>query len=156
MSTSGQDSMPELIDVDSLPDAPPLTCNSGKSTARGSSAKPKLRVHPCDGIILTPPPGKSAHTLYPFALHEMLGDSWDYSVTTGKFILRSRSCDPCSDGRTAFKLNRCESCRALSKNPNIIGIINRIQDGVHGCIPLLERTHKMSLVCRHGSGCMAV
>lgn len=133
MSTNGGHSIPELIDVDSLPDAPPLTCKSGKSTAQGSSAKPKRQVQSCNGIVLKPPPGKSAHTLYPFALHEMLGDSWDYSVTSGKFILRSRSCDPCFDGRT--DLNQCESCRALSENPNIIGIINRIQDGVHASAP---------------------
>ena len=76
----------------------------------------------------------SLHTLYPFALHESLGDLWDYSANAGKFVLRSRGCSPLDSLREIERL-WCYSCATLSENANVIGIINRIEDGVHSSAP---------------------
>jgi hypothetical protein len=91
-STDRRNSTLELIDIDSLPDNTTPAPNSKKS-AVDSCRKVKPQIQPCSGIIITLPPGKSMHTLYPFALHKSLGDLWDYSVSAGKFVLRSRGCN---------------------------------------------------------------
>lgn len=128
-SFPSRNSTPEPIDVDSLPDNP---------TPRvPSCTKPKHPIQPCSGIIITPPLGKSVHTLYPFALHESLGDLWNYSVTAGKFVLHSRGCNLRLDDihSQPRQTNQCPPCSALSENANVIGIIDRIQDGVHISAP---------------------
>jgi len=136
------DSLPdnlEPIDVDSLPDnlAPPPNVKNSIITS-SSITKPKPPIQPCDGIVIAPPPGKSVHTLYPFALHESLGDPWDYSVSAGKFVLRSRACRPFRLDSISYRrgqTNQCQSCSTLSENPNVIGIVDRIHDGVHSSAP---------------------
>ena len=117
------------IDVDSIPDNPPPTCESAAPEIGKNMAIP-----PCSGIVITPPPGMSLHTLYPFALHESLGDLWDYSANAGKFVLCSRGCSPL-DSLREIERSRCYSCATLSENANVIGIINRIEDGVHSSAP---------------------
>lgn len=133
------DSLPdnlEPIDVDSLPDNLAPSPNV-KNSIVSNITKQKPPIQPCNGIVIAPPPGKSVHTLYPFALHESLGDPWDYSVSAGNFVLRSRACrlrlDSISHQRG--QTNQCQSCSTLSENPNVIGIVDRIHDGVHASAP---------------------
>ena len=99
--------------------------------------KPMCPIQPCNGIVIAPPPGKSVHTLYPFALHESLGDPWDYLVSAGKFVLYSRACRLCLDSTSyqCRQTNQCQSCSTLSENPNVIGIVDWIHDGVHASAP---------------------
>lgn len=119
---------PKPIDVDALPDSLPLLDTS--ITAPCISPE---QARSCSGIYIQIPAGKSAHSLYPFVLHKSLGDLWDYSVTAGKFNLRSRACELWLD--KPQQIDQCEPCRDLSSNPNIIGIIDRMQDGVHSSTP---------------------
>ena len=102
--------------------------------AQESSQISKPCMTQCEGIVLDAPHGKSAHSLYPFALHESLGDLWDYSVNAGRFVLRSRGCERQLEHFTQ-KNKRCESCTTLSNNPNVVGIVNRMQDGIHSSAP---------------------
>ena len=134
-SISGHSTSQQPIDVDSLPDNPPPTCNLEKSTAQELIYKKALQLGPCHGIIIATPPGKSIHTLYPFALHESLSDTWDYSVNAGNFVLRSRGCTLQLDDACQTNQSRCKSCATLSKNPNVVRIVDRIQDGVHSSAP---------------------
>ena len=135
-STSGHSTLQQPIDVDSLPDNPPPLCNLEKPGALAREICEKVvQIRSCDGIVIAAPPGKSMHALYPFALHESLGDLWDYSVKAGRFVLHSRGCTLQLDGVCQTNHSWCNSCTTLSENPNIIGIINHIQDGVHSSTP---------------------
>jgi len=86
----------------------------------------------CSGVLVKLPAGKNAHTAYPFALHESLGDPWDYFVSEGKMVLRARNCQQngmVGDG------SRCGRCNALSMDDRYLSILDRIQDGVKTCSP---------------------
>jgi hypothetical protein len=149
-STICRNSTPEPIDVNSLPDnlkptdvdslpnniaSPPNLQNSIVSSSSIMKLTPPIQL--CSGIVIAPPPGKSVHSLYLFALHESLGDPWDYSVSAGKFVLHSRACR-LHLGTIPYQcrqINQCQSCSTLSENPNVIGIMNRIHDGVHPSTP---------------------
>lgn len=153
-STVGHSTLPQPIDVDYLPDNPPPTCNLEKPHALAQEICEKVvQIGSCNGIVIAAPPGKSMHTLYPFALHEFLGDSWDYSVNAGKFVLRSRGCTVQLHGVRQTNQSRCNSCTTLSENPNIIGIINRVQDGVHSSTPFhYHGVGGLIIVAREKSG----
>ncbi|KAG6835458.1 hypothetical protein H0H93_001265, partial [Arthromyces matolae] len=106
-----------IIDVDNLPD---------------KHATPHRTVShqvACEGIRIDLPSGKSPHSTYPFGIHDMLGDPWDYSVHGGVMVLRSRQCS----GQVVIKAEetRCVPCEHLLKNPNLHGILERMDTGVH-------------------------
>ena len=46
----------------------------------------------CYGIQVDFPPGSSAHSSYPFGIHDELGGPWDYSFTKGVMILCRKGC----------------------------------------------------------------
>jgi len=102
------------IDVDTFP-----TTQSVPKTA-----SPKK---PCPGIVVDIPPGKSALTSYPFALHERLGNPWDISLSGGLLILRARDCS----NIPSIHDSKCFQCIDLSKNSTLQGILDRISDGVN-------------------------
>jgi hypothetical protein len=85
----------------------------------------------CCGIRVHLPPGKSPHTSYPFGIHDELGDPWDYAVTNGVLVLRSKACV------TNLQPNpeRCRNCEMLTKNASLQGVLQRMETGVH------ENTH---------------
>ncbi|KAG6875315.1 hypothetical protein C0993_009840, partial [Termitomyces sp. T159_Od127] len=70
------------IDVDALPD------NLGILTSSSKESEHQMKKI-CLGIRLDFPPGKSPHSTYSFAIHDMLGDPWDYSVHSGTMTLRA-------------------------------------------------------------------
>lgn len=61
-------SYPSLIDVNTFEDLPATTSNP--TLTKCQLTKDKL----CCGIQVSLPPGKSPHTLYPFSIHDELGD----------------------------------------------------------------------------------
>ena len=132
-STNCSNSTLEPIDIDSLSDNTTPMPNLKKSAA-DSCTKVKPQIQPCSRIAITLPPRKSMHTLYPFALHKSLGDLWDYSVSAGKFVLHLRGCSLHLDNMQS-QTNQCPLCTILSKNTNIIGIMNQMKDGVHISAP---------------------
>ncbi|KAF8223879.1 hypothetical protein L208DRAFT_1124317, partial [Tricholoma matsutake] len=94
---------------------------------------PPPRSKMCSGIPINFPPGKSAHSSYPYGIHDKLGDSWDYSVISGVMVLHAKGCTSkaqCTSGC-------CKHCEALTKNGNLQGILQQIETGVH------ENTHLM-------------
>ena len=108
------------IDVDALPDST-VTNMLG---IRGH--KPKPRKPPCSGFTVRMPPGVSAHGTYPFALHDELGDPWNYSVMDGILVLSARGCQKVSmEGK-----DQCRSCETLADNRTLQGIIERMERGV--------------------------
>lgn len=46
----------------------------------------------CCGIIVRLPAGMSPHSAYPFGLHGMAGDPWDYAVTKGVLVPWAQDC----------------------------------------------------------------
>ena len=100
----------QLTSIDNTIPAPNL-----KKCMVDSCTKVKPTIRPCSRIVITLSPGKSVNTLYPFALHESLGDLWDYSVTAGKFVLRSRGCDPYLYNMQMHSWHRCPGTGKLQK-----------------------------------------
>ena len=99
-----------LTSIDNTIPAPNL-----KKCMVHSCTKAKPTIRPCSRILITLTPGKSVNTLYPFALHESLGDLWDYSVTAGKFVLRLRGCDLLLDNMQINSWQRCLGTGRLQK-----------------------------------------
>lgn len=133
----------DVIDVDALPEigshsspeSPPLRRTE-------NSSDPKFNDHVktgvekpfpslCEGLHVELPPGIEAHTAYPFALHQQLGDLWDYSVTGGKMTLKARGCTKISMGPSST----CKECKHLAQNGHLSGILDRMRDGVHENAP---------------------
>jgi hypothetical protein len=108
------------IDVDAIND--PLCLTPQPSNT-------KLWV--CCGIPVEFPPGRSAHSSYPYGIHDELGDPWDYSVTSGAMILRAKGCT----SKAQHMHGRCKACDRLTENGNLQGVLRRINTGVH------ENTH---------------
>lgn len=113
------------IDVDAMDDSPCPT--------------PPSRT--CCGIQVKFPTGRSAHSSYPYGIHDELGDPWDYSVTRGVMILRAKGCVTnatlavAPHTYAALPHGRCNACNMLTKNGNLQGVLRRIETGVH------ENTH---------------
>ncbi|TFK58748.1 hypothetical protein BDN72DRAFT_950059 [Pluteus cervinus] len=87
----------------------------------------------CLGVVVKLPPGTSPHSAYPFALHEQLGDPWDYSVCNGIMSLRSRACTP---SQLIPGTHWCRSCQQLEEGQHMEKIVNRMVIGVHENAPL--------------------
>jgi hypothetical protein len=81
----------------------------------------------CKGYILVFPDGKSPHTCYPFALHDVLILPWDYTTHNSVMTLFARS----YTGRREELFELCHACRNLAKIESLQGIVNRIQHGAH-------------------------
>ena len=109
------------IDVDNISDSPSHIEVSEPTISQAKSIKPS-----CHGIIVELPLGTSAHSGYPFGLHDELGDPWDYAVTAGVLVLRACQCS-----WTARKESQCHECAALTGNPNLQGVLARMKSGVH-------------------------
>ena len=81
----------------------------------------------CPGIKIDIPAGKSAHSSYPFGLHDEFGDPWNYSVTEGRLALYSRRCM----GKVFSGREQCLPCQRLGDDNRLQGIIRRMEQGVH-------------------------
>jgi hypothetical protein len=114
-------SHPSPIDIDALDDSPV------------SPPQTKPRTRQCLGIHVDFPPGRSAHSSYPFGIHDELGDPWDYSVTKGVLVLHAKGCVNATHQESSI----CNSCKALTQNKNLQGILQRIKTGVHENTPLM-------------------
>ena len=101
------------IDMDAWDDAHPMRSTSLHKQCQGF--KPDL------------PLGRTPHSSYPFGLHDQLNDPWDYSVTNGVLVLRSRKCTP---DVTLDSEEHCQHCRSLMEDANIQGILRRMEIGV--------------------------
>ena len=68
------------------------------------------------------------HSAYPFGLHDVLGDPWDYAVTRGNLVLYATSCmRKAKRGASA-----CSACLYLRDNDrNLERILRRLKTGVH-------------------------
>jgi hypothetical protein len=60
-------------------------------------------------------------------MHDKLGDPWDYSVTNGVLVLRSKGCA----ANLQPNPERCRNCEMLTNNPNLEGVLQRMETGVH-------------------------
>ncbi|KAK0450125.1 hypothetical protein EV421DRAFT_1306642 [Armillaria borealis] len=124
-------SEPEPIDVDAIQDAPRLP-SPVASNSRTSYTK-AIRTRSCPGIKVPLEPGSSAHSSYPFGVHEVNGDPWDYEASKGGLVLRSRTCR-----RVEYdsKFHECSGCRVLRTDARLEGILGRMKNGVHDNTPL--------------------
>jgi len=84
----------------------------------------------CKGYILVFPDGKSPHTCYPFALHDMLVLPWDYATQNSVMTLFAQTCTGVT-GRQEELFESCRACRNLVKIESLQSIVNRIQHGTH-------------------------
>ena len=106
----------EIIDVDTF-----------EYEAAMANIQPKKSVTVCKGHAVIFPDGKSAHTAYPFALHDTLDLPWDYVVKSGIMTLFAQNCTGSSQGNT----EKCQPCRQLTRNTRLDGIFTRITEGIH-------------------------
>lgn len=103
----------------------------------------------CKGYSLTFPDGKTAHSSYPFALHDKHNLPWDYESRSDVFVLRSRGCRGASQAH-----GRCAACNELENNETLQGIQRRIVDGVkehspyvyHGIGGLMELSRRKEAI----------
>jgi hypothetical protein len=86
-----------------------------------------LHIKHCPGIGIDIPIKKSAHSSYPFALHDHYGDPWNYSVTDGHLALHSRQCMK----KVLAGQDQCLPCQHLTKNSRLEGIMRRMEEGIH-------------------------
>jgi hypothetical protein len=92
-----------------------------------ASATPAKK--PCPGIDIQLPEGQSVHSTYPFGLHDILGDPWDYAVTRGRLVLHASAC---KKKVKADSTSACSACTNLRDNDsNLAGILQRFETGVH-------------------------
>lgn len=97
-------------------------------------------LHPCEGLKLEFPPGKTPSSTYPFALHDTKLATWDYKVRNGQMTLFARTCQQMmKDGLEAATM--CEKCHDLEENPTLQGVVRRIQQGVHENSPFAYHGH---------------
>ncbi|KAJ7914390.1 hypothetical protein B0H13DRAFT_1873065 [Mycena leptocephala] len=95
--------------------------------------KPAQTQRHCQGLKIDFPPGKNAHTSYPFGLHGS-GLPWGYYSIGDDFYLRANtySSDALGAGNT-----ECIKCKALLSHKQLEGILRRIEYGVHENSPLV-------------------
>ena len=111
------------IDVDALKDL-----KSSVITPQHDMITPR-----CSGIWVDLPPGKSPHTLYPFGIHDELGDPWDYAVTKGVLVLWAKHCIT----NPPPGCEHCRNCTVLATSSNLQGILQQMERGVHENTPLV-------------------
>ncbi|KAJ7725135.1 hypothetical protein DFH07DRAFT_946256 [Mycena maculata] len=84
-----------------------------------------LDSRPCPGIQIEFPAGQNAHLSYPFGVHAKYRLPWSYRSEGDRFFLRSTVC------KNQARLSAaCKKCEALRKNDFLIGILDRISNGV--------------------------
>ena len=125
---------PSPIDVDAFQDVPTVTLTPGSNEHQQPVNRTGMKQR-CHGIRIDLPPGKSPHMSYPFGIHDELGDPWDYAVTGGVLVLRSKHCIGSMGCLTAHN-KRCQNCTTLSKTSNLQGVLQRLETGVHENTPL--------------------
>lgn len=112
------------IDVDALQTIEPVEV---VDVEPASGSKIEFTSATCTGILVNIPPGMSAHSAYPFGLHDELGDPWDYSVVAGQLTLRARGCRK----KPGPGKDKCVDCNGLSRNTTLQGVLDQIEFGVH-------------------------
>jgi len=126
---SPQPTTPPVI-ASTLGNAPTIPINIDATSSMTQSvprAPSPKKPASCPGIVMDMPPGKSALTSYPFALHERLGNPWDISLSGGPLILRAQDCRHIA----SIHGPKCIECLNLSKNSTLEGILNRMCNGVN-------------------------
>jgi hypothetical protein len=113
-----------LIDVDAL-DNTLFTRAVPIRRVRSASPTP----YPCIGVRLDLPEGTSVHKTYPFGMHEVYGDPWDYTVKSGMMTLHARGCPGFRTAETED--SQCDRCQELMKHPILKGILERMKTGTH-------------------------
>jgi len=124
-----QEIIDNVIDLTADSEEPPnsvLNIPPNKTSSRVLDSMINPHAKRCPGIKIDIPLGKSAHSSYPFALHEQYGDPWNYSVTDGQLVLHSRQCM-----QNVLVGDQCLPCRRLTENSRLEGIISRMEGGVH-------------------------
>ncbi|KAF9006383.1 hypothetical protein BDZ89DRAFT_1233208 [Hymenopellis radicata] len=114
--------IPGPIDVDALPsrETTPIPTSS-------SHAYKYVELNrACPGVTIDIPEGQSAHSMYPFGLHDKFGDPWDYSVRRGVMSVFAPTCRVLRKNETI-----CPGCSDLHADGRFSGIQNRINNGVH-------------------------
>lgn len=122
----------EIVDVDALPD---IETTPPERASRTCS---------CTGFVVKFPPGKTAHSSYPFALHDEISLPWDYAVQNGVLTLRARTCT----GRATDKSSSCGACLILNLNKSLHGILHRINNGVHENAKFAYHAHGGMVIIR--------
>lgn len=105
------------------------------------------RTLTCPGYVLHFPPGQTPHSDYPHTLHDAVHPPWDYASRNGVMVLYSSSCT-----KTACGWKACSSYADLEWNKILIGIKNRMKDGIHENAPYAYHSHrgKAMIACRKG------
>jgi hypothetical protein len=88
----------------------------------------------CPGILIKLPSGVSPYSTYPFKLHDIFSLSWDIRSSNPRLWLASTNCTGEVTG------DACRPCRELLLNEIVVGILERIENGVHETTPLAYRS----------------
>ncbi|KAJ7456384.1 hypothetical protein B0H11DRAFT_1677234, partial [Mycena galericulata] len=79
----------------------------------------------CPGIQIDFPAGQNPHLSYPFGVHAAYQLPWGYRFEGDRFYLRAHSCRKTTKSSTA-----CKKCEALRNHDFLVGILERIANGV--------------------------
>lgn len=120
-----------MIDIDKLDDRKQQSVTNSKLRVQDLD-EARTTKSTCSGYRLQLPNGMSAHTMYPFALHNTLSLPWDYAVRSGVMTLHAQSCTKFVNDNH----DSCQRCYELRKNTRLQGILTRLEEGVSEYSPL--------------------
>ncbi|KAF8148643.1 hypothetical protein B0H34DRAFT_668291, partial [Crassisporium funariophilum] len=138
------ENVPELIDVEgdeldsdielveptfSCAYTPPSSEAPKPHVESSKTLQPPALKMPCPGIEIQLPEGQSAHSSYPFGLHDSPGYPWDYAVTGGHLVLYAKACKKIIDSKSRGPCKACVNLR--DQDSNLEGILRRLETGVH-------------------------
>ncbi|KAK0451744.1 hypothetical protein EV421DRAFT_1060672 [Armillaria borealis] len=114
----------DVIDVDTVPIT--RETSPARSTNSPHISSSIHQHHPCPGILTSAGAGESMHLTYPFGVHELFGNPWDYSSIAGQLFIHSRTCQ-----RWGTFDGLCSSCKALEGDDLLAGVQHRMKNGTH-------------------------
>ncbi|SJL10364.1 uncharacterized protein ARMOST_13750 [Armillaria ostoyae] len=119
----------DVIDVDAVPIT--RETSPARSTSSSHISSSIHQHHPCPGILMSSSAGESMHLAYPFGVHELFDNPWDYSSIAGQLFIHSRACQ-----RWGTFDGLCSSCKALEGGDLLAGVQKRMKNGTHPNAPL--------------------
>ncbi|TFK70649.1 hypothetical protein BDN72DRAFT_870211 [Pluteus cervinus] len=95
------------------------------------TVRPNTQHIRCKGFRLDFPDGMSPYGAYPSELHTRYVLPWDYTIQRGVMTLYAQTCSDADRGLVEREFTSCKACRQLKRNDILMGIMERLQDGVH-------------------------
>ncbi|KAE9389483.1 hypothetical protein BT96DRAFT_946828 [Gymnopus androsaceus JB14] len=104
----------------------------------------------CTGFVVIFPPGKTPHSAYPTALHDLHSLPWGYRITRGSTFIFSNGC---KEPNLLPHSVSCKDCKSVKEHPVLKGILERLKTGVSETMPFTYHGHEgMVALARQKTG----